>query len=240
MGRFLMQPTSSERTSATRLVQVRETIHRLEKQYRRIPGSVRLLAVSKKKSAGDIVSAVRAGQRDFGESYLQEALEKITALESEGLCWHFVGPIQKNKTRQIAAHFDWVHGIERLIVAERLNTQRPAHLPPLQVCLQVNIDREHSKSGVPCEQVQDLASAVQELPRLELRGLMAIPRQTSDTIHRRRRFAQLREMLEQLNGSGFGLDTLSMGMSDDLEAAVAEGATIVRVGTAIFGARAAR
>ena len=240
MGRFSMQPTSSERSSRTRLLQVRETIGRLESRYRRGPGSVRLLAVSKKKSVGDIVSAASAGQRDFGESYLQEALEKIAALENENLCWHFVGPIQKNKTRQIAAHFDWVHGIERLIVAERLSTQRPAHLPPLQVCLQVNIDREHSKSGVQCEQVQDLATALQKLPRLELRGLMAIPRQTSDTIHRRRRFAQLREMLEQLNESGFELDTLSMGMSDDLEAAVAEGATIVRIGTAIFGARTAK
>ncbi len=240
MGQSLMQPTSSERTSATRLLQVKETIRCLENRYRRSPGSVRLLAVSKKKSVGDIVSAASAGQRDFGESYLQEALEKITALENENLCWHFVGPIQKNKTRQIAAHFDWVHGIERLIVAERLSTQRPAHLPPLQVCLQVNIDRERSKSGVQCEQVQDLASALQKLPRLELRGLMTIPRQTSDTIHRRWRFAQLREMLEQLNESGFGLDTLSMGMSDDLEAAVAEGATIVRIGTAIFGARTAK
>lgn len=235
-----MQPTFSERTSATRLLQVRETIHRLESRYRRSPGSVRLLAVSKKKGVEEIVAAAGAGQRDFGESYLQEALEKMAALENENLCWHFVGPIQKNKTRQIAAHFDWAHGIERLIVAERLSTQRPAYLPPLQVCLQVNIDREHSKSGVQCEQVQDLASALQELPNLELRGLMAIPRQTSDTIHRRRRFAQLREMLEQLNESGFGLDTLSMGMSDDLEAAVAEGATIVRIGTAIFGARTAK
>ena len=240
MGRFSMQPTSSDRTSATRLLQVKETIRRLETRHRRIPGSVRLLAVSKKKSVEDIVSAAGAGQRDFGESYLQEALEKIDALENENLCWHFVGPIQKNKTRQIAAHFDWVHGIERLIVAERLSTQRPSRLPPLQVCLQVNIDREQSKSGVQCERVQDLASALQELPNLELRGLMAIPRQTSDTIHRRRRFAQLREMLEQLNESGFGLDTLSMGMSDDLEAAVAEGATIVRIGTAIFGARTAK
>lgn len=240
MGQSSMQPTSSEQSSGTRLLQVKKTIGRLENRYRRIPGSVRLLAVSKKKGVEEIVSAARAGQRDFGESYLQEAVEKMAALENENLCWHFVGPIQKNKTRQIAAHFDWVHGIERLIVAERLSTQRPAHLPPLQVCLQVNIDREHSKSGVQCEQVQDLASALQELPRLELRGLMAIPRQTSDTIHRRRRFAQLREMLEQLNESGFGLDTLSMGMSDDLEAAVAEGATIVRIGTAIFGARTAK
>ncbi len=234
-----MQPTFSEQTPATRLQAVRETISRLENRYRRAPGSVRLLAVSKKKSAEEILAAASVGQRDFGESYLQEALKKITELKDHELCWHFVGPIQKNKTRQIAAHFSWVHGIERLIVAERLSTQRPDHLPPLQVCLQVNIDREHSKSGLPCEQVQDIASALQELPNLELRGLMAIPRQTSDTIHRRLRFAQLRALLEQLNQSGFGLDTLSMGMSGDLEDAVAEGATIVRIGTAIFGARTA-
>ena len=234
-----MQPTFSEPAPASRLRAVRETIRRLENRYRRAPGSVRLLAVSKKKSAGEILDAASAGQRDFGESYLQEALKKIAALEDHGLCWHFVGPIQKNKTRQIAAHFSWVHGIERLIVAERLSTQRPDHLPPLQVCLQVNIDREHSKSGLRCEQVQDIASALQELPNLELRGLMAIPRRTSDTIHRRLRFAQLRVLLEQLNQSGFGLDTLSMGMSGDLEDAVAEGATIVRIGTAIFGARTA-
>lgn len=234
-----MQSTSSEQTPATRLRAVRETIHRLENRYRRAPGSVRLLAVSKKKSAGEILAAASTGQRDFGESYLQEALKKIAALKDRELCWHFVGPIQKNKTRQIAAHFSWVHGIERLIVAERLSAQRPDHLPPLQVCLQVNIDRERSKSGLPCEQVQDIASALQGLPNLELRGLMAIPRRTSDTIHRRLRFAQLRALLEQLNRSGFGLDTLSMGMSGDLEDAVAEGATIVRIGTAIFGARTA-
>ena len=232
-----MQPTSSEQTPGERLLAVRETIRRLENRYRRTPGSVHLLAVSKKKSVEEIVAAARAGQRDFGESYLQEALKKIAALEDRDLCWHFVGPIQKNKTRQIAAHFSWVHGIERLIVAERLSTQRPDHLPPLQVCLQVNIDREPSKSGLQCEQVQDIASAVQGLPNLKLRGLMAIPQRTSDTIQRRLRFAQLRALLEQLNQSGFGLDTLSMGMSGDLEDAVAEGATIVRIGTAIFGAR---
>ncbi|MYB88573.1 MAG: YggS family pyridoxal phosphate-dependent enzyme [Proteobacteria bacterium] len=234
-----MQPTFSEQTPATRLQAVRETIRRLENRYRRTPGSVRLLAVSKKKSAEEIIDAASAGQRDFGESYLQEALKKIAALKDQDLCWHFVGPIQKNKTRQIAAHFSWVHGIERVIVAERLSTQRPDHLPPLQVCLQVNIDRELSKSGLQYEQVPDIASALQELPNLKLRGLMAIPRRTSDTIHRRLRFAQLRALLEQLNQSGFGLDTLSMGMSGDLEDAVAEGATIVRIGTAIFGARTA-
>lgn len=212
-------------------------IHQLETRHRRTPGSVRLVAASKKKSVHEIVAAIRAGQRDFGESYLQEALEKITQLEDRDLCWHFIGPIQKNKTRQIAAHFSWVHSIGRLIIAERLDAQRPAHLPPIQACIQVNIDQETSKSGAQTEQVQDLANALRKLPNLKLRGLMAIPQPSSDIIHQRLRFAQLRKLLEQLNQSGFRLDTLSMGMSGDLEAAIAEGATIVRIGTAIFGKR---
>jgi len=212
-------------------------IHRLEAEHQRPPGSVRLLAVGKKKPADEIAMAARAGQRDFGESYLQEALEKITLLEEQRLCWHFIGPVQKNKTKQIAAHFSWVHSIERLIVATRLNLQRPVHLPPIQVCIQVNIDREGTKSGVHAEQVHDLAQALRKLPNLKLRGLMAIPQASNDTIQQRLRFARLRRLLEQLNRSGFGLDTLSMGMSGDLESAIAEGATIVRVGTAIFGTR---
>lgn len=212
-------------------------ILQMENRYKRTPGSVRLLAVSKKKPADEIAATACECQHDFGESYLQEALEKITRLEGRNLCWHFIGPIQKNKTRQIAANFSWVHSIERLVVAERLNAQRPAHLPPIQACIQVNIDRESSKSGVQTDQVQNLATAIQTLPKLKLRGLMAIPRPSNDTIQQRLRFAQLRKLLEQLNQSGFRLDTLSMGMSGDLEAAIAEGATIVRVGTAIFGKR---
>ena len=223
--------------TAERLLKVKETIRRLESRYQRPVGSVRLLAVSKKKSVREITLAANAGQRDFGESYLQEALEKIALMKQQDLNWHFIGPIQKNKTRQIAKHFSWVHSIERLIVAERLSTQRPDHLPHLQVCLQVNIDQESSKSGIQCEQILSLASALEGLPNLKLRGLMAIPRQSNDIIHQRLHFAQLRALLEQLNRSGFRLDTLSMGMSGDLEAAIAEGATMVRIGTAIFGTR---
>lgn len=225
--------------TGTRLLEIKESIHRLENRYQRAPGSVRLLAVSKKKTVQEIASAASTGQRDFGESYLQEALEKISWLKAHNLRWHFIGPIQKNKTKLIATHFNWVHSIERLIVAERLSTQRPNHLPPLQICLQVNIDHERSKSGVQCEQVPSLAGALQKLPNLKLRGLMAIPQQSSDTIQQRLRFAQLRALQEQLNQSGFRLDTLSMGMSGDLEAAIAEGATMVRIGTAIFGTRTA-
>ena len=225
--------------TGARLLEIKESIHRLENRYQRAPGSVRLLAVSKKKTVQEIASAASTGQRDFGESYLQEALEKISWLKAHNLRWHFIGPIQKNKTKLIATHFNWVHSIERLIVAERLSTQRPNHLPPLQICLQVNIDHERTKSGVQCEQVPSLAGALQKLPNLKLRGLMAIPRQSSDTIQQRLRFAQLRALQEQLNQSGFRLDTLSMGMSGDLEAAIAEGATMVRIGTAIFGTRTA-
>ena len=223
--------------AGSRLEKVRTMIRELETRYQRAPGSVRLLAVSKQKPVDEIMSAARTGQCDFGENYLQEALGKINLLEGRNLCWHFIGPIQKNKTRQIAANFSWVHSIERLIVAERLNVQRPAHLPPIQACIQVNLDHEDSKSGMRIDQVHELAATLQDLPNLKLRGLMTIPGPSNDTIQQRRRFAQLRNLLEKLNQSGFRLDTLSMGMSGDLEAAIAEGATIVRVGTAIFGAR---
>ena len=223
--------------TGTRLEEARKMIRKLEARYRRMPGSVHLLAVSKQKPVDEILIATQAGQRDFGENYLQEALEKISLLEDRNLCWHFIGPIQKNKTRQIASHFSWVHSIERLIVAERLNAQRPAHLPPIQACIQVNLDLEDSKSGVQIEQVHELAGCLQDLSNLKLRGLMAIPEPSNDIIQQRQCFAQLRSLLEKLNQSGFRLDTLSMGMSGDLEAAIAEGATLVRVGTAIFGAR---
>lgn len=223
--------------TSSRLEKVRTMIRELETRYQRVPGSVRLLAVSKQKPVDEIMLAARTGQCDFGENYLQEALGKINLLEDRNLCWHFIGPVQKNKTRQIAANFSWVHSIERLIVAERLNAQRPAHLPPIQACIQVNLDHEDSKSGMRIEQVQELAGTLQDLPNLKLRGLMTIPGPSNDTIQQRRRFAQLRNLLGKLNQSGFRMDTLSMGMSGDLEAAIAEGATIVRVGTAIFGAR---
>jgi pyridoxal phosphate enzyme (YggS family) len=203
----------------------------------RAPGDITLVAVSKTFTAVEVRAAYAAGQSEFGENYLQEALEKMSALPDLPLVWHFIGPLQSNKTRAIAEHFDWVHSIARASIAQRLAEARPARRVPLDVCLQVNLRAEPSKSGVAPEALRPLAEAVRALPRLRLRGLMAIPEPSSDLALQRRRFASLRLLLEQLNDIGFGLDTLSMGMSQDLEAAVMEGATIVRVGTAIFGER---
>jgi hypothetical protein len=196
-----------------------------------------LLAVSKNVPASYIEEAASAGQRAFGESYVQEGVKKITALDRHGLEWHFIGPLQSNKTRVIAEHYAWVHGIDRTKVAERLNAARPEHLPPLNVCIQVNVSGEGSKSGVPPGEERRIAEAVAALPRLRLRGLMTIPEPTPDESRQRKRYAHLRDLSEGLIASGYALDTLSMGMSGDLESAIAEGATIVRVGTAIFGAR---
>ena len=198
---------------------------------------VLLLAVSKTWPAEALREAVVAGQRAFGESYVQEGVEKIGALAEADLQWHFIGPLQSNKTRAVAEHFDWVHSIERLKVAERLGAQRPTDKPPLQVCLQVNVSGEASKGGCVPEEAAQLAHAVARVPGLRLRGLMAIPEATDDVVLQRRRFASLRELRDRITASGLGLDTLSMGMSHDLEAAIMEGATIVRVGTAIFGER---
>ncbi len=219
---------------------VRRRVASAEQRYGRPPGSVALLAVSKTRPAMDIEEVAVAGQRAFGESYAQEALGKIAALTHLSLEWHFIGPIQTNKSRLIAKHFQWVHSIDRLKVAERLSAQRPHDLPPLQVCLQVNISGEKTKAGVPPEQAPDLAGALMDLPQLKLRGLMAIPAPTIDTASQRVPFQRLRMLLDQMRQQGLVLDTLSMGMSADLEAAVAEGATIVRVGTAIFGPRLPR
>jgi hypothetical protein len=207
-----------------------------EKSQRRTSDIV-VLAVAKTRPASDIRAAHSAGLCQFGESYLQEAVEKIQQLGDLDLTWHFIGPIQSNKTRQIAACFDWVHSVDRGKVARRLNEQRPEELSPLQICLQVNISGEVSKSGVSLEELPALAAEVAALPRLQLRGLMAIPAPATDEADQRRAFARLREALENLRDIAPQLDTLSMGMSGDLEAAIAEGATIVRVGTAIFGPR---
>lgn len=198
---------------------------------------VRLLAVSKTWPADSVREAVAAGQRAFGENYVQEGAEKVDALAALGLEWHFIGPLQSNKTRLVANRFAWVHSIDRLKIAERLSAQRDPHLPPLDVCIQVNVSGEASKSGVAPAELPALAQAVAALPRLRLRGLMAIPEPTSDVAVQRARFAALRELRDRLNAGGLALDTLSMGMSDDLEAAIAEGSTMVRVGTAIFGSR---
>lgn len=198
---------------------------------------IKLLAVSKTFESDAIRKAFAAGQRDFGESYVQEALPKLTQLHDLPLIWHYIGPLQSNKTRAIAENFAWVHSIDRLNIAQRLSIQRPANLPPLQVCLQINVSNEFSKSGVSTAEVLALAKAVSALPNLKLRGLMAIPAPTDDVAAQRASFAQVALVLQQLKQTGLALDTLSMGMSHDFPAAIAEGATIVRIGTAIFGAR---
>lgn len=203
----------------------------------RAPENIQLLAVSKGASAEALEAALDAGQRCFGESYLSEALDKITVLEGRGCVWHFIGPVQSNKTRKIAEHFDWVHSIDRLKIAVRLSAQRPDRLPPLNICLEVNISGAASKAGLRPEDVPETAMVVARLPRLRLRGLMAIPTPSRDPVRQHAAFAALRRSFASLNARGLGLDTLSMGMSDDLEAAIAEGTTIVRVGTAIFGMR---
>jgi pyridoxal phosphate enzyme (YggS family) len=199
--------------------------------------SVQLLAVSKTRSASQIRLAYELGLRHFGENYLQEALQKIEALQDLDICWHFIGPLQSNKTRAIATHFDWVHSVDRLKTAKRLNDQRPDTLAPLNCCIQVNISGESSKSGVSCDELESLADKMAGLQRLSLRGLMALPQAEQDNQAQRRAFAKLSACLEKLKQRRPKLDTLSMGMSNDLEAAIAEGATIVRIGTALFGER---
>ena len=222
---------------AANLQAVHRAIAQAVRAAQRSPGEVELLAVSKAFPAAAVREACRAGQRAFGESYVQEALDKIAALRDLPLQWHFIGPIQSNKTRAIAQHFSWVHSVDRLKIAERLSAQRPSDLPPLNVCLQVNVSGEASKGGVAPDEVAELAQAVARLPQLNLRGLMAIPAPVEGLAAQRAPFARLRELLRQLNIQGLALDTLSMGMSHDFAAAVLEGATIVRIGTAIFGQR---
>jgi len=224
-------------TIALNLQAARERIERAAERHGRPASGITLLAVSKTFPASYIEEAVNAGQRAFGESYAQEAVKKITELAHLGLEWHFIGPVQSNKTRLIAEHFRWVHAIDREKIAARLNDARSEALDPLDVCIQVNVSGEGSKSGVAPGEERRLAEAIAALPRLRLRGLMAIPEPTPDAGLQRRRYALLREMKEALAAEGHALDTLSMGMSDDLESAIAEGATIVRVGTAIFGPR---
>ncbi|CAM3988235.1 YggS family pyridoxal phosphate-dependent enzyme [Vreelandella rituensis] len=223
------------------LASTRERLHLALEQAGRPLNAARLLAVSKTKPAELIRQAWQLGQREFGENYLQEALEKQTQLaDFDDIVWHFIGPLQSNKTRAVAENFAWVHSVDREKIARRLNEQRPENLPPLNVCLQVNISAEPSKSGVSLEALPALAREVAHLPNLRLRGLMAIPAPADSLAEQRRPFARLRHALEQLQQElpETPLDTLSMGMSDDLEAAVQEGATLVRLGTAIFGARA--
>ncbi|MGB1922837.1 MAG: YggS family pyridoxal phosphate-dependent enzyme [Alcanivorax sp.] len=222
--------------SKSPLVQVNTQINAFCEQSGRASDSVQLLAVSKTRTADEVARLADQGQRHFGENYLQEALDKIAALQGKELVWHFIGPIQSNKTRDIAAHFDWVHSVDRLKVARRLSDQRPTGLAPLNVCIQVNVDDEDSKSGIPLDAVPALAEQIAALPNLRLRGLMAIPRANSED-NSRGAFRQLAMTLSQLRNTMPSLDTLSMGMSADFGVAIEEGATIVRVGTALFGPR---
>ncbi|KAF1048677.1 MAG: Pyridoxal phosphate homeostasis protein [Herbaspirillum frisingense] len=226
---------------AKNLQHVQHQIAVAAERARRAPSSVQLLAVSKTFGADAVLEAVQAGQTAFGENYLQEALDKMAALAAQApdarLQWHFIGPIQSNKTRPIAAHFDWVHSVDREKIARRLSEQRPPELGPLNICLQVNISGEDSKSGLAPQESPAVAAEVARLPHLKLRGLMAIPEPTDDVARQHAAFAAARGLYDALRAGGLELDTLSMGMSADLEAAVAEGASIVRVGSAIFGAR---
>ena len=215
----------------------REAIAHAARAAHRNATDVSLLAVSKTFPATAVREAYGGGQTAFGENYLQEALEKIDVLRDLPLEWHFIGPIQSNKTRAIAENFDWVHSVDRLKIAERLSAQRPANLPPLNICLQVNVSGEESKSGVAPEDVVQLAQQIVRLPRIRLRGLMTIPAPAAGEMEQRAPFVQMRALLERLNSQGMALDTLSMGMSHDYPSAIKEGATIVRIGTAIFGTR---
>lgn len=233
---------------AANLQAVHEQIARAAEAAGRSPGQVNLLAVSKTFDAAAVLEAWRTGQRAFGENYLQEALDKIavtaavTAVATNadgqpGIEWHFIGPIQSNKTRAIAENFAWVHSVEREKIARRLSDQRPPDLPPLNICLQVNISEEASKSGVGLADAPAVAHAIAAMPHLRLRGLMAIPAPSSDPVAQRLAYRPLKVLFDLLNAQGLALDTLSMGMSADLDAAIAEGATMVRIGSAIFGRR---
>ncbi len=219
------------------LASLRQRIQQAEQRYQRLPGSVQLLAVSKTRPTADILTAAACGQRHFGENYVQEAVTKITSLAEQNLIWHLIGPIQSNKTRLIATHFHWVHSVDRPKIARRLSEQRPSHLPPLNICLQINISREASKSGLSLSGLHGAARQIAGLPNLRLRGLMAIPQRHTCFEQQRIPFHRLRQALRSLNDEGMELDTLSMGMSADVEAAIAEGATMVRIGTDIFGPR---
>ncbi len=219
------------------LRKIRDLLAKSAVEARRDPATVKLLAVSKKQPVDKILEAARNGQRDFGENFVQEALAKIETTSSQGLVWHFIGHLQTNKTRDVAERFDWVHTVDRRKTAERLSRQRPAELEPLNVCLQVNIDNEAAKSGIEPDALSELARVIVALPKLRLRGLMCLPEMRTTFEAQRLAFARLRELAEFLAASGIDTDTLSMGMTGDYRAAIVEGATIVRIGTAIFGPR---
>ncbi len=222
------------------LALVQNKIYQAATEFHRNPKAITLLAVSKTKSIADIESVYHCGQRDFGESYIQEAEQKILALQDKPITWHFIGPIQSNKTRKISELFDWVHSVDRLKIARKLNEYHPQHKAPLNILLQVNIDNEATKSGIQPDQIQTLAQQISTLPQLKLRGLMAIPSQHKDLQQQRIPFARMQQALSKLQQHYPDCDTLSMGMSGDMQAAIAEGSTLVRIGTAIFGARTAK
>ncbi len=219
------------------LADIHHQIEQSASQFGRDTGTISLLAVSKKKPPGDLREAYECGQRDFGENYLQEAQAKMLELADLDIVWHFIGPVQSNKTRALAESFDWVHCVDRLKIARRLSDQRPETMPPLNICIQVNIDLEKSKSGVAPDDIITLAEEIHKLPRIRLRGLMAIPAQRSDFESQRNPFVKLNQSLRDMQQRGLECDTLSMGMSHDMAAAIAEGSTLVRIGTAIFGER---
>ena len=223
---------------ANNLVQVRHEINQLIKTYQRNPAEVILLAVSKTKSVAQIQQAVINGQYRFGENYLQEALPKIQQLSSYKLQWHFIGQIQSNKTRDIATHFDWVQSLHNIKHARRLSQQRATHLPPLQVTIQINSDNEPQKAGVALEEALDFAHEVAALPQLRLRGIMGLPAPSDDFEQQRHKLQVLHALYQKIQQQIMGIDTLSMGMSKDMAAAIAEGSTLLRIGSAIFGARA--
>ena len=227
----------SQNTIAQNIKTIRAQITELEKKYARQPNSVQLLAVSKTRPIEDIRASFTEDQHHFGENYLQDALSKIENISKQAIRWHFIGPIQSNKTRQIAENFNWVHTIDRLKIAQRLNDQRSPEQKPLNVCIQVNVSGENNKSGVKIEDALPLAKEINLLPHINLRGLMTIPAATNDFESQRHAFRLLRELKEEIQSQGIELDTLSMGMSNDMEAAIAEGSTMVRIGTAIFGQR---
>ncbi len=224
-------------TITNNLTRIHTLIAEYEQKYGREKGSVKLLAVSKNQSLEKIKEAFQAGQMVFGENYLQEALEKMASLAAQPIEWHFIGPIQSNKTHKIAEHFSWVQSINSIKIAKRLNDQRPSHLPPLNVCIEVNVSHEKTKTGTEKDSVQSLAAYCLTLPRLKLRGLMAIPADYDHFTDQRKEFHKLYTLWHSLREQGMALDILSMGMSHDFEAAIAEGSTMVRIGSAIFGPR---
>ena len=226
---------------ASRLLAIQDQIASLTRQAGRAPDDVQLLAVSKTKPIEAIYAAYQAGQRQFGESYVQEAIPKIQLLQTNpdyaGIEWHFIGPLQSNKTKPVAEHFDWVHSVDREKIAQRLNEQRPAHLPALNVCLQINISGEQTKSGINADEVFGLAGIISQFPRLKLRGLMTIAENTDDMNVVRDNFLHMQQLFNQLKSQYPSVDTLSMGMTDDMPLAINCGSTMVRIGTAIFGSR---